>query len=110
MITEIILISFYFCYPAYVSYSDSIGKKAFLSDYLMKGNASGYYTPSTDTIVLLKNSTRVLRHELCHRDFTKKKNQTEDSFSEELRCYIQELFIWRKVNLTTLDYEKKQIR
>jgi len=111
MAWEIFWITSFFCYPAYVSYSDSIGKEAFLSNYLMEKNPSGYYVPSSDTIVLLKNSTFVLRHELCHRAYSiTHVNSTSDSFSQELECYIKEWFFWRKVNLTTLDYEKKQIR
>ena len=55
------------------------------------------------SISLFKNSTLVLRHELCHKD-QHKNNKTYTIWSE-VECNIKEWFIWKKVNLSTLDYD-----
>jgi len=86
---------------SYSSYSD-YGNYSKFDDSIKKGNINGYYS-SNGTIVLIKNSTITLRHELCHREQFKNKNYKYTYWSE-VECNIRELFFWKKVNLTTKDY------
>jgi len=69
-------------------------------------SVGGYYLPQKDEIVILKNSTIVLRHELCHRQQNYNK-KLDGGFMNELECYIGQYFFWKKVNLTTLDWENE---
>jgi hypothetical protein len=70
----------------------------------------GYYNSYEDKIGLNKNSTISLRHELTHREQAyegRLSNELIGSFVNELEAYIEQYFIWRKVNLTTLDWENE---
>ena len=99
----ILLFIFLIIYPSYMSYMSYIDKPNPFEKFLGKGEFGGYYIPYNDTIILLSNSTFILRHELCHRY---RKNITENEFKQEIICNIKMYFIWKKVNLTTLDWEK----
>lgn len=99
-----LLIILVFIYPAYVSMAHYNGEKAILEKYLIDFKGGGVYYPKSDKIVLYENNSIALRHELCHKDYTKRFKIINDSLKEELICYVKQYFIWKKVNLTTLDW------
>lgn len=77
------------------------------NNYLSKNYKTlfgGAYYKDADKIVILDNSTITLRHELTHREQAKR-NKT-NVYLDEFEAYIEQYFIWKKVNLTTLDWEK----
>lgn len=81
-------------------------------DYKNKGDTiftklnmfGGYYDPNNDRVVLMKNSTVILRHELTHREQAER-NET-NIYYMEFEAYVKQWFIWNKVNLTSMDWEK----
>lgn len=95
-IVIIIINIFFLSYASYADYNSISWAK--------KIENVGFYLPYNDTIVIFNNSTKTLRHELCHRDAFKN-NQTY-GYWQEVRCYIEEYKFWKKVNLTTKEWEK----
>lgn len=75
----------------------------YLSNHL-KSFVGGYYYPDSDKIILFENSTIALRHELIHREQTKR-DCPKSIFWKEFETYFKQYFVWEKVNLETLDWE-----
>jgi len=101
----VLLLAFAILYPSYWSYSNGTNDAKF-KESLEKGKIAGFYDPKTDIITLYVNSSRVLRHELCHKEQFHRVNYSYSVWSE-VECNIKEFFIWKRVNLTTLDWEKR---
>ena len=63
------------------------------SDFNIGFKTMGLYYPQNDTIVLFKNNTNYLKHELCHRKQNYENRSYKKAFGRflnEIECYTKQ--------------------